>query len=491
MPLRPVRIALSAVDRFTKPIAGFRSKLAGLNAPVRNLRRSFRQLSDESGLTRLGSVIGSVARRVALLSAAGAALGIVGFKKFLDQGDRLVNLSAKLGISVQKIQGLEFAAEQSGISASSLEGNLVRLSRAAAEFAAGKKGDPARALKALSVAVKDANGRIRPTPDLLADVDVALRRIDDPAVRTRIAMALFGRGGAEMLKLLGKQSDTLPELLQLFHDLGGGMSGETAEAADKLGDSMSQVGVFLKRIRDIVSAALLPKVQELTTRLLDWGKANRELINTRVTAFVQGLIAVIGTTVSVLSALVSGVRTVVDFFGGWKVVTAALAIGLTGALLPALAAAALGLFFLATAASPITLVAFAIAGLVLLAGAIVRNWQPIKDFFAGLWTSIAAEFTKNVDFIKGLLDGLLVWIRDKMALVGDLVPDFVKQGLAFPFSALPDPGTLAAAGGQSVAVGGRLDIVVDSEGSARVKRLQSTNSDVEMAVTTGRAHLGG
>ena len=56
------------------------------------------------------------------------AFGVTAVKSFLDTGDELDKMSKRLGISVESLSELKFAAEQSGASLDDIEKGVKKLS---------------------------------------------------------------------------------------------------------------------------------------------------------------------------------------------------------------------------------------------------------------------------------------------------------------------------------------------------------------------------
>lgn len=500
MPLRPVRIPLTAVDRFTKPIEAFRSKIRSVSAPVHQLRRSLRGLSQDSGLTRLGSAIGSVARKVALLGVAGAGLAVAGFKKFLDAGSELGDTAAKLGIGIEALQELRFAADQSGVSVGALDTSLLQLQRRSAEVAAGKKGDHASAFKALGIAVKDANGKLRPAEELLEAIEAGLERVREPAQRTRIAMALFGKSGATMLQIIGDGAGELAKMRREARDLGIIMDEKTALGAKEAGDQLAKLRSVVKGVAFQIAGALLPDVLKVTRAGVAWAIANRELIRTRVLEFSKDLVATLRETVRVVGAVVSGVKRVVDLFGATGtaagVLGAILGLKLLGVVLNlAVAMKALGVTSAIALLPFVKFIAIAVAIGAVVTGLvwIVKHRKEVLEFFAGLLAKASAFVGGIVERIDKAIGEVIAEVTAAFAKIEGMIPDFLKGGgLASVLAGLQAPGLAAAGGAGGGQFGGHITVELkgDQAQGARVRRLESSR-DLDLSVMTGLAHLGG
>ena len=131
--------------------------------------------------------LGRIGRSVANIKTALIGLGAtVALKQFATQIDNLAKASGRLGLTVNQIQTLQFAASQTGASAAELEKGLTRFSRNISEASTGI-GTGIRAFEALGVTLTDVDGNLKPTNQLLSEVSDRLAFIKDPADKVRIA----------------------------------------------------------------------------------------------------------------------------------------------------------------------------------------------------------------------------------------------------------------------------------------------------------------
>jgi hypothetical protein len=105
-----------------------------------------------------------------------------------NHGRRNCKTADKIGVGVEALQELRFAAKASGIEQQTLDMALQRFTRRAAEAAQGT-GEAKDALAQMGIALRDQNGNLRRSEDLLADVADAFARIEDPAERVRLALS--------------------------------------------------------------------------------------------------------------------------------------------------------------------------------------------------------------------------------------------------------------------------------------------------------------
>ncbi len=225
-------------------------------------RRAFASVA--GGLRRVGGSIANV--KTALVGLAAAA----GLREFATQIDDLAKASSRLGLTVNQIQSLQFAASQTGASSQELEKGLTRFSRAISEASTGI-GTGMRAFEALGITLTDQAGNLRPTNDLLNEVSDALVQIESPADRVRIAFDLFGRSGVNLVNTLQSGSGELGKLRQEFNAVTIQLTQEDAAAVEKANDLFDKLGRVFSSIGQKITSVVLPalaKVAQFFTVLI-------------------------------------------------------------------------------------------------------------------------------------------------------------------------------------------------------------------------------
>ena len=204
--------------------------------------------SASKGLMRLGDRAKSLTGSIRSLH--GAIIGAVvmgGFaaliNRSIDLADQIGKTSAKLGIGAEALQELRYAASLAGIEQRTLDMGLQRFTRRTAEAAKGT-GEAKEALKQLGISIKDQNGNIRKTEDMMGDLADAFRGVGDPAERLRLAFKLFDSEGVAMVNMLVQGKDALDETRQHARSLGIVIEEDlirNAEAAQDELDTLSKV----------------------------------------------------------------------------------------------------------------------------------------------------------------------------------------------------------------------------------------------------------
>ena len=195
------------------------------------------------------------------------AIGFAGEKivesarHFAEYADEIEKSGQKSGIAADKLQGLQFAAKMSDISAKDLDNSLKKLAKAMeGAGAAGNKG--AEAFAALGIKASDLKNM--KTEDVLAKVADAFANSKDGAGKAAIAMELFGKSGTDMIPFLNKGSASINELVAQAKKLGLVLSNEVLESADQLDDQFKLMDAQMAGLQRRTSSALIPAFLQIT-----------------------------------------------------------------------------------------------------------------------------------------------------------------------------------------------------------------------------------
>lgn len=159
----------------------------------------------------------------------------------VQQADQLKHNAERLGLSTDELQKYQYVSDQMQVPVQQTAVALRFFNRAVGEAALGTKS-AVKVFSQLGVAVKDANGNVRPTDELLFEVADKLKNTNSQAVRTAYAMRLLGRGGSALLPVLQNGSAELRKMFKDVEELGGGFNENFVGIAH-------QTDVALKRLR--------------------------------------------------------------------------------------------------------------------------------------------------------------------------------------------------------------------------------------------------
>lgn len=390
---------------------------------------------------------------------------------FAAAGDAVDKMAARVGLSAETLQEWSFAAKHAGTSPEALENGLKDLSKHMAEIASGSDttSSAATLFKALGIAVKDAGGKIRPVAEVFEEFADAIKRNEDPALRTRMAMAALGEGGRSLIPMMSAGSEGLREMSKQARDLGLVMSSEDVAAAANLTDHLDDMRAVFGSIGTTIGARLAPVVVRLADQFRDLVAANREAFSARFAAVAtqfaesfsridfQGIANAVLTVADVsirafnavggfntvlygMGALMAGkaVTSVITFGSSlltlgrtmWGLVTAARTVGIAmaGALGP------VGLVIAGVAAAAAVVVAnwdsiwpAVKAGASACANWVSGAWQSMAHGLTGVWQTVKAGFAGAWNFVT---DSLGASVKDGLANVWTMMKDFFA-GLDF------------------------------------------------------------
>jgi hypothetical protein len=211
------------------------------------------------------------------LVAAGALAGIIGgsaaaIKNAVNEADKLGKMAQSIGIPVEELSKLKYAAELSDISMESLGTSMVRLSKNMSAVAGGAAGPAAEAFKALGVSVKNTDGTMKSSSVVLSEVADKFAGYQDGANKTALAVALFGRAGAAMIPMLNAGSAALEDAKKEAEEFGLVIDKKTAAAAENFNDNLTRLSKVASGFWTQVSAQLAPEMARLSNEMVRLAK---------------------------------------------------------------------------------------------------------------------------------------------------------------------------------------------------------------------------
>ena len=247
---------------------------------------------------------GSMARlskgaAVALAGAAtaGTAAMIAMTKSAANVGDNYQKMALRIGMSVETLSGLAYAAERSGTSLQSVEAGVRTLSKRMLDADQGL-AEAKRGFDELGIKVTDGSGRLRTADAVMMEVADRLSKMEDQTRATALAQDIFGRAGTALLPMLKEGAAGIQALRDRAEKLGFTWTRLSADQAAAFNDAMLDVTATAAGVKNTIGQALLPAMTDLakhaTTiglRVVEWTKANQGLINAEATSFIKNLAA--------------------------------------------------------------------------------------------------------------------------------------------------------------------------------------------------------
>lgn len=314
---------------------------------------------------RLISGVKKALGAIAAFKAVSWAKGAI--REAADLGGKLNDLSQTVGINVELLQELGYAAQQNG---SSLDGMAVGVRFLARNMQQAKKhgGEAADAFRKAGIKFKTAGGALRPVEDVLGDLADKLAKMPDGAEKTALAMNVLGRSGASLIPALNGGRKGLEDARKRARELGLVLSGDAVKRLDNFGDKWDDLRAKIKVAIASGVAQVAPALERAIDAVLAWTTANRELLATIGAAAWKAF----SVAADVVAIALRGIAAAIQFVSEHASVMRGLMIAIAIA-----AAVAFGPMILAWLKAKLVIAAIIVA--------ITAIWVVLEPVLAFLW----------------------------------------------------------------------------------------------------------
>ncbi len=255
---------------------------------LRNAQAQSKEFGASLANTGFAAAKASLLAVGAAAAAAGAGL-VAGVKNAYDLGGTLSDLSAQTGISAGKLLVLRQAFADTGVGADAVGGTINKMQKFI-EGAASGSAAAGDAFTKLGLDLRSVQGL---SPDRqFVTLGNAINRIPNPALRSALAMEIFGKTAGKLLSLfgdsgalkvaaesLGKQAQILDKNSATFDTI-----------SDRLGRSGLKLQGFFVGVAERLQGTLLPLTEKLDKMdLAAQGQAFGEGLKSGVSALLEAL----------------------------------------------------------------------------------------------------------------------------------------------------------------------------------------------------------
>lgn len=418
---------------------------------MNNLSKSAGKLQRQVSFVgkNMSTVAGSIGKFAAPLVALGGAASLAGIsamvKNTAEYGDQIANMVERVGWGSKAFQEYAHAARFSDMTTEEFASNIEKMTRNMGALRAGT-GSLLTGIEKISPTLSTQLKATKTNEEAFELMIKAIQKVEDPLKKTYLANLAFGKSGMKMVQLANHGADGLEKLKKQAHEMGVVLGEDALSNSALFNDSLEENKEVLRGLSSTISSKLLPVIIPMIKGLNNWIMANKDLIATRVDAFVKKFAEWISTidfkaVGNSLVNIIGVIGTFIDIITSSKWVLvgfiALMNIQLVGAiwnigsglikLMPIFMS-----FSAALLACPITWI---VAGIAAIAGAaylIYKNWEPIKSFFAGLWDGVKNIFSNAFDFIMPIIDAIMnplntlfkagerigAWVADKVGSDG-------------------------------------------------------------------------
>lgn len=252
------------------------------------------------------------------LELAGIGLG---FKELADQflgfaenAEAVGHASEKVGLGVDQLSKLQYAATRNGVAFDELTSGLVKFSRSVTD-AETKTGEQSAAFAAMGISLDDSSGHLKSMQQLFGEVADKFSTYQDGIEKASLAQILFGKSGADLIPILDQGSKGLADLGQRAEDLGIVLSERTVKGAEEFNDKMTDLHAVSKAFWQLAGEQLLPTLTDIVDKFVSAGtganKFDREIeplvtgvkLLASAGAYVVSNLENMGTTLGAVAAI--------------------------------------------------------------------------------------------------------------------------------------------------------------------------------------------
>lgn len=424
-------------DRMSRPLKGLNKQLRDMQRPFNSLSGQVRQLDRLSGLKGLRQGLAGVARIVGRGGIIGGTALVGGFaalaKSVIDISAQFEKYEAvltsiegsneKAKASMKWVQDFATttpfqidAVMQSFVSLKTFGLDPMDGTMQALIDSSAKMGGSQEHLQGIILAVGQAwtKGKLQG--------EEALQLIERGVPVWDLLAKASGKTAVEMQEMATKGMLGRDAIEQLINAMGQDALGASAEQMKTWNGMMSNLADQWMRFKILIGdSGMFDVLRENLKNLLstvDRMASNGQLKQLAQSisdmmvsgfetgkAFAKDLIPAMKSFVQWVKVTAPRVASFIDAIGGIKTVAIGVAAVLSGPLLLAVATLGKALLF-----TPVGLAITATVGGIMLlvkaVQAIIENWEPIKQFFSDLWTSIGEIFKKGLEKIQPIIDTL-------------------------------------------------------------------------------------
>lgn len=225
----------------------------------------------KTGLESLTPVVKDLAQTFAELFAIHVIQEFVSelghaYEEIAHLGQVATSAAAQTGLAVEQVQEFGKISQLVGVSGDVAAVGLQRFEKnlATSGQASSVTG---QLLSEMGIAVKNAEGQIRPLNDIMGDLSEKFAAAPDGVNKTAVAIELMGRGGARLIPFLDQGRTGWEQMRQSVEATGVVMSGKLANAFQNSEDYIELQNMAFKGLAITIATNFRPSVDGLVNDL--------------------------------------------------------------------------------------------------------------------------------------------------------------------------------------------------------------------------------
>lgn len=333
-----------------------------------------------------------------------------------EAGEEAARTAQRIGVQTQAYMGLSHAAYMSDVANEELTTSLKFLSRHMFDASKGS-AEAQRNFQILGVKTKNSSGQLRGADEVLGDIAEKFSTMPDGAKKTALAVETFGRGGVAMIPMLNKGRAELAKYADEAKQFGLVMDDKAIRQSELFMDSLKRLKMVFTGIKREVGAALIPAITQYITKIIEWVKANNQVIKQNMMQLFRELGRILTDIWKVIQTVVVFVKSLNTALGGTT-----SGIQMLMRALEILAAAKIIWFIVGAIGSIPAAIIAAAAVIYLVVDDIVGYFNGKKSLIGTFFDAMHKAFGK-MPFIEVFFNLLKNQLYDVVHLV-----DYIKEG---------------------------------------------------------------
>lgn len=304
------------------------AKTGGFSGPIdkaaRDLDKQTKGMSKSldgfaSSLKTIGAGIAGFVSGAAIAGFAGLAFGI---KQTVDNLDELSKSAQKVGITTEELSKLAYAGELADVSLETLTSSLGKLTKAQAA-ALDTSSKTAEVFDALGIAVKNADGSLRSSSEVLGDFAQRFQELGGSPEAVAAGFQIFGRSFQELIPLLKDGRQGIQDAGDELQRFGGVISTEAGQAAEEFNDNLTRLKTQFSAIFAQIAQQLLPTLVKLSEDLGDLAKSGNLAQNatTLLSAALEVGVGILNLYNKAVDNTAIAIEQAVKSYEGWTEIT--------------------------------------------------------------------------------------------------------------------------------------------------------------------------
>lgn len=297
----PISFAVTAVDKSTKIFQQINANIERMQAPVKNLQRSFDRFAQLSGMTRLNEgfsrvrasamstfrVIGQIAPVLGTITSAASIAGMMRLStNWANFGSNLQTTAQNLGMSASKLQGWQNGARLAGVSAETLTSSMASLQENIWSARGGRNPQFIANMNAMHIAMNNADGSARSLGSITDDLANLIAKTKDPVAQATLATAAFGASGKALLPYLREGSAGMARYRRDAMKYGV-MNESGVKAANRLREAQARLTQSVEGFGHSLAQSIEPVLSPIITNMANWIAVNRDWVTGNIAGYVQ------------------------------------------------------------------------------------------------------------------------------------------------------------------------------------------------------------